>query len=65
MAWQTSVGMGGSGGSAGGGSEAGGSGGGQPQGTEYTLQGERKLEADFASRIRRLPGRAIANGGLT
>lgn len=41
MAWQTSVGMGGSGGSAGGGSEAGGSGSGHPQGTEYTLQGER------------------------
>ena len=40
MAWQTSVGMGGSGGSAGGGSDAGGSGSSQPQGTEYTLQGE-------------------------
>ena len=39
MAWQNSAGMGGSGGSAGGGSE-GGNGGGQPQGTEYTLQGE-------------------------
>ncbi len=39
MAWQNSAGMGGSGGSAGGGSEAG-NGGGQPQGTEYTLQGE-------------------------
>ena len=39
MAWQNSAGMGGSGGSAGGGSEAGNSGG-QPQGTEYTLQGE-------------------------
>lgn len=38
MAWQNSAGMGGSGGSAGGGSEAGNSGG-QPQGTEYTLQG--------------------------
>lgn len=40
MAWQTSVSMGGSGGSASGGSDAGGSGAGQPQGTEYTLQGE-------------------------
>ena len=39
MAWQNSAGMGGSGGSAAGGSEAG-IGGGQPQGTEYTLQGE-------------------------
>ena len=39
MAWQNSAGMGGSGGSAGGGSEAGNSGG-QPQGTEYTLQGQ-------------------------
>lgn len=39
MAWQNSAGMGGSGGSAGGGSEAGNSGG-QPQGTEYTLQGD-------------------------
>ncbi len=42
MAWQNSAGMGGSGGSAGGGSEAGNSGG-QPQGTEYTLQGEYTL----------------------
>lgn len=42
MAWQNSAGMGGSGGSAGGGSEAGNSGG-QPQGTEYTLQGEHIL----------------------
>ena len=40
MAWQTSVGMGGNGGSAGVGSDAGGSGSSQPQGTEYTLQGE-------------------------
>lgn len=39
MAWQNSAGLGGSGGSAGGGSEAGNSGG-QPQGTEYTLQGK-------------------------
>lgn len=43
MAWQNSAGMGGSGGSAGGGSEAG-NGGGQPQGTEYTLQGEELIE---------------------
>ena len=42
MAWQNSAGMGGSGGSAGGGSEAG-NGGGQPQGTEYTLQGEELI----------------------
>lgn len=42
MAWQNSAGMGGSGGSAGGGSEAGNSGG-QPQGTEYTLQGEHTI----------------------
>ena len=42
MAWQNSAGLGGSGGSASGGSEAG-NGGGQPQGTEYTLQGERTL----------------------
>ena len=39
MAWQNSAGMAGSGGNAGGGSEAA-NGGGQPQGTEYTLQGE-------------------------
>ena len=39
MAWQTSVGMGGSGGSASVGSDVGGSAGGQAQGTEYTLQG--------------------------
>jgi len=38
MAWQNSGGMVGNGGSAGGGSEASGSQG-QPQGTEYTLQG--------------------------
>ena len=38
MAWQNSAGMGGSGGSAAGGE--GGNNGGQPQGTEYTLQGE-------------------------
>ena len=42
MAWQNSAGLGGSGGSASGGSEAG-NGGGQPQGIEYTLQGERTL----------------------
>ncbi len=41
MAWQNSAGMGGSGGGSGGASEAGGSGAGQPQGTEYTLQGMR------------------------
>lgn len=46
MAWQTSVGMGGSGGSAGAGSDAGGSGTGQPQGTEYTLQGKRSCAVD-------------------
>ena len=48
MAWQTSVGMGSSGGNAGGGSDAGGSGTGQPQGTEYTLQGRlyRNLDQD-------------------
>ena len=43
MAWQNSAGLGGSGGSASGGSEVGNGGGGQPQGTEYTLQGERIL----------------------
>lgn len=42
MAWQNSAGIGGSGGSAGGGSEAGNSGG-QPQGTEYTLQGKQNV----------------------
>ena len=42
MAWQNSAGMGGSGGSAVGGSEAGNSGG-QPQGTEYTLQGKQNV----------------------
>ena len=42
MAWQNSAGLGGSGGSAAGGSEAGNSGG-QPQGTEYTLQGRYML----------------------
>ena len=45
MAWQNSAGMGGSGGSAGGGSEAG-NGGGQPQGTEYTLQGEEIIRVE-------------------
>ena len=45
MAWQNSAGMGGSGGSAGGGSEAG-NGGGQPQGTEYTLQGEETIRVE-------------------
>ena len=45
MAWQNSAGMGGSGGSAGGGSEAG-NGGGQPQGTEYTLQGEEYIRVE-------------------
>lgn len=44
MAWQNSAGMGGSGGGSGGASDAGGSGAGQPQGTEYTLQGMRLLE---------------------
>lgn len=38
MAWQNSAGMVGAGGSAVGGNEAGNNGG-QPQGTEYTLQG--------------------------
>ncbi len=59
MAWQTSVGMGGSGGSAGGGSEAGGNGGGQPQGTEYTLQGELKRGGENAGRGRRLPSAVL------
>lgn len=42
MAWQNSAGMGGSGGSASAGGEAGNTGG-QPQGTEYTLQGEHTI----------------------
>ena len=48
MAWQNSAGLGGSGGSASGGSEAG-NGGGQPQGTEYTLQGERTRSRESTS----------------
>ena len=44
MAWQNSIGMGpGSGGSATGSNEPGGNGG-QPQGTEYTLQGEHATQ---------------------
>ena len=47
MAWQTSVGMGPNGGNIGG-SDAGGPANGQPQGTEYTLQG-RDLDTWIAS----------------
>ena len=54
MAWQNSVGMGGSGGSAVSGSEAGGSGS-QPQGTEYTLQGEYITGPDSSRAIVLVP----------
>lgn len=56
MAWQNSAGMGGSGGGSGGASDAGGSGAGQPQGTEYTLQGMGLCIGDVM-RVFRLVGR--------
>lgn len=49
MAWQSSGGMVGNGGSANGGSEASGNAG-QPHGTEYTLQGAQSRE-NFPSQI--------------
>lgn len=52
MAWQNSAAMVGNGGVSGGSSEAGGSGG-QPQGTEYTLQGQCNSNA-MASSVQEL-----------
>ncbi len=46
MAWQNSAAMGGNGGMAGGVGE-GGSNGGQPQGTEYTLQGTKDGDSEM------------------
>lgn len=53
MAWQNSAAMGGNGGMAGGAGE-GGSNGGQPQGTEYTLQGTRDGDPSMHSGLLQL-----------